>query len=112
MPLSPDSPNTKSVAGPVVTKNLTKMHIHQFQILVDPNGSAGNKVQLLVKWSEGYEDNGVYYPAAQHSAHFKGEELEASLQENTTGGSFYGEIKTKLWSWLQAQGQAPSGNVS
>jgi len=112
MPLSPDSPSTKDVPGPLTTKNLTKMHIHQFQVIVDPNGAENEKIQLYIKWSEGYEEEGVYYPVNHYSEGFTGASLESTLEENTTGGSFYGEVKAKLWAWLQAQGKAPAGTIS
>jgi hypothetical protein len=112
MPLSPDSPNSQDVPGPVVSQNLTKMHIHNFQVHVDPNGAADEKIQVHVQWSEGYEDGGIYYPVKQHAKMYSGAALEAALQENTTGGTFYGEVKAKLWSWMQAQGDAPAGTVT
>jgi hypothetical protein len=114
MPLNPDSPNTKDVEGPVVSKNLTKMHIHEFRVILDPNAAAGSKVQLYVKWSEGYEegDPAVYHFVNMHSKAFSGQALEDELNENTTGGSYYGEVKAKLWGWLQDQGEAPAGNIT
>lgn len=112
MPLSPDSPSTKDIPGPEVTKNLTKMHIHEFSVTVDPNGAADSKIQVRVRWSEGYEDGGVYYPVNHHTKNYSGASLEAALNENTTGGSFYGEVKNKLWTWMQSQGDAPAGIIS
>lgn len=114
MPLNPDSPNTKDVVGPVVNKSLAKMHIHEFRVSVDPNAADGSKIRLFVKWSEGYEagDPTVYYPATLHSEVFSGQDLEDALNENTTGGTFYGEIKSKLWTWMQSQGKAPAGNIT
>jgi hypothetical protein len=111
MPLNPDSPNTKNVPGPPAEKSLTKMHIHQFRAIIDPNGVDGSKIQLSVKWSEGYEDEGTYYPVNHYSKTFEGAALEAAMDENTTGGTFYGEVKARLWGWLQEQGDAPAGNV-
>lgn len=112
MPLSPDSPNTKDIPGPAVSQNLTKMHIHEFRVNVNPNGAANEKIQVHVHFSEGYEDGGVYYPVKQQQKMYSGESLEAALNENTTGGTFYGEIKSKLWTWMQSQGDAPAGTIS
>lgn len=114
MPLSPDSPSTQNIPGPVVTKNLTKMHIHEFKVNLDPNGAENEKIQLHIRWSEGYEEGtpAVYYPVKNYQKMFSGATLEAALNENTTGGSFYGEIKAKLWTWLQGQGDAPAGNIT
>jgi hypothetical protein len=112
MPLSPDSPNTQDIPGPVVNKNLAKMHIHEFTVHVDPNGAANEKIQVSVRWSEGYEDGGVYYPVKQQQKTYAGATLEAALNENTTGGSFYGEVKAKLWAWMQSEGDAPAGTVT
>jgi hypothetical protein len=112
MPLIPDSPNTKDVQGPIVSKNLSKMHIHEFRVMLDPNAPDGSKIQLYIKWSEGYEDGGKYYASVWHVDTFQGTDLESALAANTTGGSFYGEIKAKLWTWLQAQGKAPAGTIS
>lgn len=112
MPLSPDSPNSKDIPGPAVSQNLTKMHIHEFTVRVDPNGEANSKIQVNIRWSEGYESEGVYYPVNQNQKLYSGEDLEDALNENTTGGTFYGEIKAKLWAWMQAQGDAPAGTVS
>jgi hypothetical protein len=88
------------------------MHIHEFRVHVDPNGAEDEKIQVHVRWSEGYEDSGVYYPVNQFKKMYSGASLEAALEENTTGGSFYGEVKNKLWTWMQAQGDAPAGTVS
>jgi len=112
MPLAPDSPNSQDIPGPAVSQNLTKMHILEFRVHVNPNGAENEKIQVQVRWSEGYDVDDVYHPVKQHQKTYSGEDLEAALQENTTGGTFYGEIKAKLWSWMQSQGDAPAGNVT
>lgn len=112
MPLSPDSPNTQDVAGPVVSKNLTTIHITDFHVNINPNGVAGSKVSLQVRWSEGYMDGENYCPVNHFNERFSGQDLEDTLNENTTGGSLYGEVKAKLYAWLQSQGKAPAGTVS
>ena len=112
MPLAPDSPSTQDVTGPVVSKNLGVMHIQEFRVIVDPNGVAGSKIQVFVRWTEGYVSEDVFYPVNAKSKTYSGQDLEDSLDENTTGGSFYGEIKAKLWGFLQTSGDAPAGTIT
>jgi hypothetical protein len=113
MPLNPDSPNTKDIIGPSVTKNLDKMHIHEIRIFTNPNGPTDGKMSTEIKWSEGYEDGTptTYYPVTFHTQQYSGHDFESMVAENTTGGSLYGEIKNAMWAWLQKQGHAPAGKI-
>ena len=114
MPLIPTVPNSKDIDGPKIEKDLSKMHIHEFRIITDPNAADGAKVIVEVKWSEGYEtgDPAVYVPVNIFVEMFSGTEIEAAVAENTGGESLYTECKNALWAWLQTTGHAPAGNIT
>jgi hypothetical protein len=110
MPLNPDSPAQRDVAGPTVQKNLDVSHIHELTIILTPDDQSDTRLRVV--WSEGYMEDGKYVPVNRMTKNLSGDAVVAAIGANTTGGSIYGEVKTALWALLQSQGLAPSGNIT
>jgi hypothetical protein len=110
MPYTPTTPESKNVPGPVVSKELTTLHIHRLDIHVDP---VSNEVSINVRWSKGFMDNANYVAVEMQATTLQGEDVVAAIGATTSGThSIYSEVKTAVWQILAARNLVPAGTIS
>lgn len=110
MPFSPNVPPTIDVEGPKVSTNLTTYHITTYTVMVDPNNPDATSVK--VSWSRGRMNGQVFETADSGQAVLTGQAVLNKINEVTTGGTVYNEVKQRLWELLQAAGKIPAGSIS
>ena len=110
MPYTPDSPNSENIPGPPVSQGLNKLHILRMDIQLKPGDPDGTVIDVL--WAEGYRDGDDFKPVKQNQVTLSGEALATKLNEATTGGSHYGEVKNAVWELLQSEGHVGAGTIS
>jgi len=110
MPFQPNIPPTIDVDGPKVQKSLAVYHITSFTVVVNPNLPDATSVK--VNWDRGSMNGGTFVTADSGSAVLTGQAVLNKINEVTTGGTVYNEVKQRLWELLVAAGKIPAGTIS
>ena len=94
----------------VQTRVLGEFRIYGINIQLDPNDPAKNGI--VVDFSEGFVEGGVFISVKRRSKRFTGAPMaQVILAEVEPGNTRYNEVKKGVWQILLSEGEIPSGTI-